>query len=213
MLSYWLKVIGMDPNRLPFKCYVMLKRLDENEGKFNWVSKIRSILNMNGFGYVWLNQGVDNKRLFLKAFEQRCKDVYSQEWRTQIDSRRRCFYLNIKHVIIAEKYIELVSIFRHRRCISMIRISSHNLNVNKRVKDESLKICRMCNRQQIEDEYHFCLVCPAYRVQRESLLSPYYWRNPSPYKLYKLLTNVNVYVNLSKLLFVSFKKRKSTTIV
>ena len=202
----------MDENRIPFKCYTLLKRLDENGENFNWVSKIKSILNVNGFGHVWLNQGVASKRLFLKAFEQRCKDIYTQEWRSQTESRRHSFYINIKNFIVFERYIEMVEIFNYRRCISMIRTSSHSLNVNKKVADESLKLCHMCDLQQIEDEFHFCLVCPAYKLERESLVSSYYWCNPTLNKLYKLLSNVHDQINLAKLLFLCFKKRKLSTI-
>ena len=35
-------------------CYIMLKLLDDN-GYQNWVTDVKNLLFMNGFGYVWEN--------------------------------------------------------------------------------------------------------------------------------------------------------------
>ena len=57
-IRYWLNVTRMDGSRLPCKSYRMLRGLDAR-GKRNWVSNVRCKLNQFGFGYVWLNQGVE----------------------------------------------------------------------------------------------------------------------------------------------------------
>ena len=57
-IRYWSNLTRMDVSRLPFKAYRMLQELDAR-GKRNWVSNIRCKLNQFGFGYVWLNQGVE----------------------------------------------------------------------------------------------------------------------------------------------------------
>lgn len=211
MISYWLKITVMDPCRIPLKCYQFMKRLDENNTNCNnWVSNIRNILNSHGFGYVWLNQGVENHVQFLRCFEQRCKDIYCQEWRTETHSDLRCFYLNLKTGFATESYIKNVSFFKHRRCLTLIRTSSHNLNCNKRAAYHANELCQMCQLNLVEDEYHFCLVCPAYKNQRESLLSPYYWQNPTRSKLYSLLCNSMISNNVANFLYIAFNVRKSS---
>ena len=57
-IRYWLKLTRTDGPRLPCKAYRMLRGLDAR-GKRNWVSNVRCKLNQFGFGYVWLNQGVE----------------------------------------------------------------------------------------------------------------------------------------------------------
>ena len=52
----------------------------------------------------------------------------------------------------------------------------------------------MCKLQfdqntDIEDEYHFILICPTYRDIRKKFIKKYYWSNPSLYKVQ--LLNVN----------------------
>ena len=55
----------------------------------------------------------------------------------------------------------------------------------------------MCKLQfgqntDIEDVYHFILICPTYRDLRKKLLKKYYWSNPSVYKFVQLLSANNV---------------------
>ena len=66
-IRYWLKLTRMEHHRLPRKAYAMLCHFDDKR-KHNWVSKIRLKLFENGFGYIWLNQGVENVDLFLEFF-------------------------------------------------------------------------------------------------------------------------------------------------
>lgn len=210
MISYWLKILRMNPNRIPLKCYHSLRQLDETGVDCNWASKIREILNSHGFGFVWLNQGVENCALFLNVFEQRCKDVFLQEWRALTDSPNRLFYLNIKHEFNIEEYIKTVTIFKHRRCVTLVRTASHNLNCNKRRQNPIDGLCQMCDLNTIEDEFHFCLICPAYKAQRENLLQARYWQSPTRHKLYSLLTNPHVSVNFAKFVYVALCIRKSS---
>jgi len=167
-------------------------------------------LNTHGFGFVWLNQGVENHIQFLSIFEQRCKDIYCQNWRSETDSHNRRFYLNIKTGFDMEEYIKNVTLFKHRRCITLIRTCSHNLNFNNRCQNPIDGLCRLCDLEEVEDEFHFCLVCPAYSSPRENLLPSHYWRSPTHNKLYSLLSDQNVSINLAKYLYVAFCIRKSS---
>ena len=47
----------MDEHRLPLRAYKMLLNLDQR-GKTNLMTNVRKILCVNGFSYVWDNQGV-----------------------------------------------------------------------------------------------------------------------------------------------------------
>ena len=49
------------------------------------------------------------------------------------------------------------------------------------------RICNCCNMQCVENEYHFVLVCPAYRQIRLKYFSRYYCSWPNVDKLYRLL--------------------------
>ena len=72
-VKFWLKVVRAE------HCYIqssydVLKRLDE-AGKHTWASDIKNLLVTNGFGDVWLSQGVGNTDVFLCRFKQRICDI------------------------------------------------------------------------------------------------------------------------------------------
>ncbi|XP_021348592.1 uncharacterized protein LOC110447309 isoform X2 [Mizuhopecten yessoensis] len=73
------------------------------------------------------------------------------------------------------------------------------------------RICRICNSEDIEDEYHFLFICPFYQVLRERRIKLYYWKKPSVFKLIQLLstTNVKELTMLSKYIYDATQLRNS----
>ena len=69
-VRYWLKITRMCETHLPCKAYLMLQHLDE-QGKTNWVTKVRLALFRSGLGYVWKNKGVQAINMFMSCFRQR----------------------------------------------------------------------------------------------------------------------------------------------
>ena len=59
-----------------------------------WISHVKNILCINGFGKLGIDQGVHNQRQFLKAFEKRCQDIYSQPCLSEICDSSRCRMYN-----------------------------------------------------------------------------------------------------------------------
>ena len=49
-------------------------------GRTNWASELKELLFMNRFAYIWNNQGVRDVSAFIKAFEQRLKDIFIKDW-------------------------------------------------------------------------------------------------------------------------------------
>ena len=66
----WLKLTRMEASKLPNKAYKILYVLDER-GKRNWASNVRCKLYQYGFGFVWLNQGVEEINQCLHVFRER----------------------------------------------------------------------------------------------------------------------------------------------
>ena len=79
--------------------------------------------------------------------------------------------------------------------ISKLRLSSHQLLIetgrHKNVERKNRKRT-LCNLNEIEDEFHFILVCPFYKEIREMYLKKYYCKKPSMYKLIELLNSSSV---------------------
>ena len=67
-VKYWIKLTRMNLNRFPYKCYKMLRNLDET-GHITWASKVRELLYKFGFGYVLVTENVGDVNLFMKSFK------------------------------------------------------------------------------------------------------------------------------------------------
>ena len=91
-IKYLFKLTRMNHNRLPQKCYKMLRNLDEI-GRVTWATKVRALLFQCGFGYVWLSEDVGDLNIFMKIFKQRLVDCNMQDWSAMIsDSGKAMHY-------------------------------------------------------------------------------------------------------------------------
>ena len=52
-IKYWFKLQHMSPERYPKQAYLCLKQLDDI-GRHTWAENIKNLLNIFGFGHVWL---------------------------------------------------------------------------------------------------------------------------------------------------------------
>ena len=76
--------------------------------------------------------------------------------------------------------------------LTRLCLSSHNLRVEsgrytaQRI-DYEQRYCNFCHERDIEDEYHFVLICPVYSKIRTKCIKPYYRVKPSVNKVNYLL--------------------------
>jgi len=68
----------------------------------------------------------------------------------------------------------------------------------------------MCDRREIEDEFHFVLVCPCYTDIRAKYIQPFFYRRASFSKLILLFNSrkLTATTNLCKYLYYATDKRK-----
>ena len=85
-IQFWLRILKMSPNRLPFKAYRMLLHLHE-QNKKTWASSVCYMLYKYDFGEVWVNQGVGNEKAFLKEFKERVLSLYRQDWENNLRTK------------------------------------------------------------------------------------------------------------------------------
>ena len=158
----------MPNDRYVRKCYDMLYHFDALGYKY-WALEIRNILSINGFLYVWENQGVENEGAFLGSFEHRLKDKFLQVWKSKIDeSSDLSFYTQIKIHHCLESYLDILKIHKFRNALASFRISCHVLEIEKgrhRGIERENRKCRFCPNS-LEDDYHFMLTCKQYEDLR-----------------------------------------------
>ena len=94
-----------------------------------------------------------------------------------------------------------------------MRVSSHNLSIetlrrgrNRIPRNE--RICYFCGTD-IEDEFHFIIVCKKYTDLRERYIPKKYYGKPSMYKLIELLKSNNrkILLDLGNFITLALKRR------
>lgn len=214
MIKYWTKILSQNDSALLKQVYIMLKNdadANRNYNRKNWAFQIKSILQEHGFEFVWNNQS-DIEIPFV-AIRQRIFDMYFQKWYSDINNSNRlqsyCIY---KHTFELESYLTYISESKFKTALSRFRTSSHNLYIETGRYDNTPRherICKSCNMKQIEDEYHFLLVCPNYRELRVKYFKPYFCHWPTINKFDALLsaTSRKTICNLSKFIYFANKLR------
>ena len=116
---------------LSLSTYEMLLA-EHNQGKENWVSKIQRILTENGFGIVWLCQGVGYEMRFVAEFKDRLISCYKQNWHSEIESSEKYkWFYSFKNAFVAENYLSFITTKRFRDTLTRFRLRACGLRSHK----------------------------------------------------------------------------------
>ena len=140
--------------------------IDTKPNVINWSSKVRDILNNSGFADVWLFPESVCVKIFLPLLKTRLRDQYIAEWRTCVAGSSSLYlYKELKQVFEKSAYLDILNNNKYRNTIAKIRLSSHKLCIetgrHQNIVRNQRK-CLLCNLNDLEDEYHFILICPFY---------------------------------------------------
>ena len=220
MLKYWCKLLQLDANHPCKAAYIdMLSRCHMQD---NWASNVKNVLNKIGLSYVWNYQSVENVNSFLGIVKQRLQDHAVQHCRSiiEVTSKGRLYkQLNVDFEV--QHYLRLLPDKKLIVPMTKLRLSCHKLlsetgswsRGGRPSIPFSERICKYCNINDIEDEYHFVLTCKKYQHIRNKYIPLYYRNNPSVFKLIKLLSSdqKEILLRISKFLYHAFKIRNIST--
>ena len=131
----------------------------------------------------------------------RINDIALQKWRTDVFTHKNCLnYRIFKENLTFEKYLcTLKTLAKIHLC--KFRCGIHKLPISNKRFDENAAIkCKLCEKGDFGDEYHYVLVCPFCNTARKRHLQKYYYNNPSTLTFSKLfqLTDITKLVQLAK---------------
>ena len=89
IISFWTKITDIEKNHLKTstRVYLILKSLyEQNKCKSLWMKNVKTLINENVFGNIWVNQYAFNRNWFQQAFSQNIKDQYLQIWSSLVNS-------------------------------------------------------------------------------------------------------------------------------
>ena len=177
----------------------------------NWVTCVKHCLDIFGFSVVWLNGGVGNEKVFLRAFKQRMIDCYTQDWSSKrFSSDKYATYHSLKSLLQPDKYLLDITIAKFRSAFVRFRLGVSDLNVNKRFGSES-NYCPLC-ASRTEDALHFLLKCLAYQELRDKYI-PKYCTNMHetiPLTFFVQNENMSIIRSLAMFIYDALKKREDT---
>ncbi len=108
-----------------------------------------------------------------------------QQWNTNICNSAKCLNYRIyKSTFEFEKYLKilppsLASIMSKFRCLS------HKMPIEQGrffgiIRDN--RLCNICNRQELGDEFHYLFNCPYFSQERKRYISKDCYTSPNTYK-------------------------------
>lgn len=123
------------------------------------------------------------------------------------------YYFKYKHEFIFEEYIDKIVNDDLRKWFTCLRLCSHNLEIEfgryNGIEREN-RLCKLCNQQSVESEYHFMLCCTRYKCLRTKYLGNISW--PCVQKFNTIMSSKNKMelLKISKYIKESMLLRKNT---
>ena len=124
---------------------------------------------------LWLSPHNHNPMLIKKAINQRLNDMFYQQWHSNISEMSSCtFYRMFKCDFKLEKYLlklnksEQINLckFRCRNTklpVVVLGYATHNIDYGER-------LCKICNLNEVGDEYHYIMKCTYFFNSRGNIL-------------------------------------------
>ena len=131
-----------------------------------------------GLDYLWDEHYPD--KYIIDMIQQRMDDMYKQTILAKKKSRSSKGFL---HQYLIDNFALQYYLCKpipslYKRYISRFRIVSHNLRIEHGKYYNESRIdrkCALCNLNDVEDEYHFILVCPRYSELKSKYIKIFYY--------------------------------------
>ena len=167
LLVYWHR-ITMLPNGKLVKQALNYQSID-NSFESQWIKTVKYLMSVLGLDAYFQNPEMIKTEAFAKLCLTKLKQKFTEQWHSKLmNTDKLRFYKLFKTNFRREAYLDLVSNFHLRRCITKFRCSDHTLKIEtgrhtNLPVDE--RLCQTC-LTKVETEEHFLRWCPKYNVLR-----------------------------------------------
>lgn len=219
IIKYWFKLAdASNSNCILNTLYInMLSEMEKTAftRKQSWLSKVKHLLDNNGFSEVWYYPHMVQIKTFLPELKNRLIDNFIGELRRGLEScSSMSLYREISETLELAPYTIKLHNRKQRNAMAKLRLSSHCLLIetgrHNGITRENRK-CTLCSRNDIEDEFHFVLICPLYHELRMIYIKRYFTHTPSMFKFLELLNSSGKTLrNLALYINKAFKMRQET---
>ena len=139
--------------------------------KLPWITHIKSILHTHNLEH--LNSHHTRKHPFIHKLlhNKQCENFHKKAFDSIKDPENKLrTYALFKTDIGCEKYLYDVKNVDPRQALTKLRLSNHTLNIETPKTPKEQRFCPFCP-DKVEDEVHFLLSCPAYRLPRLEMIN------------------------------------------
>ena len=174
MLNYWLSLQARrNTKSLINDCLKVSETLHER-GTKSWITGIHNILSIFDENYT----GHLPSKINISNIKSNIKDEFKKFWKKQITSlhgknggNKLRTYSKFKGQFSQESYVTQIP-FSRRANYTKFRISAHTLAIEtgrhtRPVTPVENRLCRNCELQETEDEFHALLRCTLYKDKRK----------------------------------------------
>ena len=120
--------------------------------------------------------------------------MFIQEWNAEVFNKSSCLnYRIFKSELQLENYLITLT-NRDRINLCKFRCGNSKLPiVTGRYQgiERDDRICSLCDRHQLGDEFHYLFECNFFAAERKKYLRPFYRVRPNTLKMCKLMNNQN----------------------
>ena len=148
----------------------ILLKLHQMASEYNLSWSVRTKYHLHSVG---IDPESETENVHKVAFETLKENFYrdSFEQITSEHSKLRT-YAKLKTEIRMEDYLTSVENIKDRTALTKIRLSNHDLMIEKgrhQGLQENQRLCPFCTNNQVENEYHFIVECGTFNVHRQDL--------------------------------------------
>ena len=175
-IKYWWK---LNLNCMLGSTSLVTKALTDNRklNTFSWSTGIMNVLKLIDKYDIWNRPTMINKANFNTLIVDSIKTVYNNSWLNVIKNHQTKLrtYCQFKHSFSLENYVTLLK-RKYRSTFCKLRISCHKLRiemdryVSPKLPPER-RICKYCDLNEIEDEFHFTMKCSLYNDIRNRFMT------------------------------------------
>jgi len=205
MINYWLRLLNKEENTLAYIIYkISLNLFSRDIYKAKWLCKIKCVLDNCGLSYVWFDQENINTRQCKLLIHNQIENIALHSWFIDMSSSSMCIsYRLYKKHLNFERYLTN-SNYRDRISLTKFRCANSKLPVYDQIYVYATDKCTLCDLHERGDEYHYILICPFFKHDREMYLKRYYYNRPNLLKFEQLFSsqNKNTISKLAKLVKV-----------
>ena len=177
-VCYWARLIVGKQTKYSNILYRLCRQLNENYNmQFSWILFVKQIFNECGFSNIWETELFNNVDYLKCVIKQRLEDQFLQNWNSLLQNSPKA--INYKTFKTEFKYEEYLNILEIKDAILLCRFRTTNNKLPietgrwQNIPRENRK-CKLCNRSQIGDEYHYIFECIYFNQKRKQSLSNYF---------------------------------------